>query len=74
MLKLPENLTREVLAKLMRDERYSNPAHPEYKEFREMVSEGFKKLYGAGPAPRDATGRLIDPDASRGAVSNTAGA
>ncbi|MHC8508743.1 MAG: hypothetical protein ACYYKD_04985 [Rhodospirillales bacterium] len=64
MLELPKNLDREALAALMRDERYSNPAHPQHKAFRKMVSEGFRRLYGAGPAARDASGRMIDPDAA----------
>lgn len=62
MLQLPENLTRDILLKMMQDERYTNPNHPEHQGYAEMISAGFKKLYGDQPAAVDATGKLINPD------------
>ena len=59
MTKSPGPLTEKELVELMRDDRYWNTGHPEYLSYQAMVAREFRRTFGDGAAPVDATGRIV---------------
>ena len=54
-------LNEQDLRRMMTDPRYQRSSHPEHEAFARRVAEGFRQLYGDGPARTDVTGRLSEP-------------